>query len=359
MQIVVDEGAGDAAMWSISSQACMAEMWPLLRKTMYACPKSIRDALLPGWDVDRELSAVRIAVKDDANAELTRWGARLDLGSVQHDYPLDLRTVKLHWRHVAAFLKHHPGIDIVILDAASVKIPSLGVYYFEYAVALALLHARRWLVSYPCAMLAVFPDRLAVRHTINRCRIDQDWFERPFEGLMMANSNRLFLRGPKAVYWGKGVDVADLLRHIDPMNAIDMSVAEGSCLCVEADAAHDVLSRTRRGSGSHLVITVYGEGGDVYNGLVTARDREFASVTIVGASGCVQVPSGRFHVMGDIAIEVDGGDATEIVAWGGPEWVAMARSRSALDSARVRYPTEEERKEFVKRFPVWWKGLTF
>eukprot|EP00899_Mesostigma_viride_P023352 jgi/Mesvir1/4200/Mv22614-RA.1 len=263
MQIVVDEGAGDAAMWSISSQACMAEMWPLLRKTMYACPKSIRDALLPGWDVDRELSAVRIAVKDDANAELTRWGARLDLGSVQHDYPLDLRTVKLHWRHVAAFLKHHPGIDIVILDAASVKIPSLGVYYFEYAVVLALLHARRWLVS------------------------------------------------------------------------------------------------TRRGSGSHLVITVYGEGGDVYNGLVTARDREFASVTIVGASGCVQVPSGRFHVMGDIAIEVDGGDATEIVAWGGPEWVAMARSRSALDSARVRYPTEEERKEFVKRFPVWWKGLTF
>eukprot|EP00899_Mesostigma_viride_P001046 jgi/Mesvir1/10942/Mv11483-RA.1 len=252
---------------------------------MYPCPEMIREALLPGWDAGRELSAVRIAVKDDTNAELGRWGARLDLGNIGHEYPRDLRTVKLHWRHVAAFLKHHPGIDIVVLDAASTKVPTSGVYYYEYAVVLALLHARRWLVSYPCAVLAVFPDRSAARYAFNRCRVEQEWFERPFSGLLTATSGRLFLRGPKAVYWGKGVDVLDLMGTVDSTNAIDMSVEEGACLCVESDVAHVALSRTRAASKSHFLMVAYGTGDNVYADLDMAKDRGFASVAVMGPSG--------------------------------------------------------------------------
>eukprot|EP00899_Mesostigma_viride_P005119 jgi/Mesvir1/14608/Mv05278-RA.1 len=360
METVVDEGPGDAALMSATSKEMMSEMWPVMRAKMYKCPASFKTSLMPDWKTDRELTAVRIAVKDDSNADAMRHGARVDIGEIMHVYPDDLATFVMDWRHVVPFLRRRPGIDIVIIEGAATQKSGGSFYYFEYAVILALLHLRRWLVSYPCAMLAVYPDRRSGWYGTNRTRFDVKWFEQSFSSLMMANSNRLFPKGPKVVYWGKGVDVRDVLQGMDRKNNIDMAVGEGtSTLCVESGAARDVFERTPARSKPHLVLVVRGAAEQAHEELWRARTCGFASVAIAGASEWVRVPAGTYHCVGDAAIEVTGPRdvPTEVVQWG--DGMATADSRLALDSMRVRSATKREREEMVKRFPLMWSGLVF
>eukprot|EP00899_Mesostigma_viride_P014859 jgi/Mesvir1/23374/Mv21069-RA.1 len=361
---MADVGYGDAAMVGMASKSMMAEMWPVLRQRMYKCPRRLDNIVIDEWKGSysfEDKTAIRLIIYDAENKDLGLFGVTWDLGSIDHSFPDDLSRILLDWRAVVPFLRNRPGIDVVIFDSACAQRPAQGTFYFEYAVLMALAHVKRWLGTYKCDMMIVFPDRRARYAAFNIPRPSREAFYTPFSRLMMANNNRFLPDGAKVLVWGTGIQSSVVLQGIDPNNKMVFDVAPETMLQVDAKAFSFVEARLPAGQRRDIVVC----NNDPHQ-TVSVRDVSlFRNMLFVGV-GVVVVPAGRsYHfrelnsrgedhrVVAVIEGNENQGNGTIINTWGEMSDITLASDYAgALDTIVIQVASEADKKQFIDKYLV-------
>eukprot|EP00899_Mesostigma_viride_P003032 jgi/Mesvir1/1272/Mv09560-RA.1 len=319
----------------------MSEIWPVLKADIFECPAEFSDLIKAQWKQKfsfEKKTCVRFVVYDVVDAQ---WEVVGDFGGV--GYQDGIPTVVIEWRNVVRFLKYRPGIDVIIFEAATMrKTGCLSLFHHEYAVVLALLHIFRWIRTYPCDLMVVFPEK---KHTFEtklaQSRLEAASFHRPYSHLVLANSNRILFEGPKVVMFGKGQDAKNTFRSVDPKNMLKFAVPAGTLLHIDSGAEEYVLPRLQEGFFD-MVFSNHDLKADVLVGSPPTKGMVFLS-----GSGNFRIQSGRTFIVlpvnnrASVTFEEDEKDihSSEIAYWVEGAWLSKdfftkVKGRTLKDSEK-------------------------